>query len=136
MNIAALGTTPTAHTHAIAAAAAGSSQGGFGAQLQSRLAGQTPSAGGATQTASLTEPGRGTQDAGRPHHQTTSTDSRAANGTSYGQPPSGASTGMPGVGASSATGGSFGSNPGTTGGLLFNDMTRGLQAYGITTAMM
>jgi hypothetical protein len=134
MSIAAIGTTQAAHTHAVAAAAATASQGAFGAQLQSWLAGQSSSAGSSgAQTASLTEPGRDTPDTGRHHHhQASSTDANVANGTSNGQAISSAPTAMASNSASTGAGASQQSS----GSLLLNDMMRGLQAYGSTTAMM
>jgi hypothetical protein len=58
VSIATLGATHAAQTVATNAARATSGQGLFGAALRSSLGRQSTSAGGATQTASLTEPAR------------------------------------------------------------------------------
>jgi hypothetical protein len=135
MSIAGLGTLQTAHPIITSAAAASSAQGGFGAQVQAWMASQSSASSGATQSASLTEPGRATPGAARHHHaQSPSTDANTADGTSNNPsgPASSASLGKTantGAGATSSTGQQ------TPGGLLLNDMMRGLQAYGATSSI-
>ena len=130
MNIAALGGLQTAHPIVAGAAAAASAPGGFGAQVQAWIANQSSASGGTTQSASLTEPGRATRSTARHHqHESSSTEANAANGTSANLSGSASSGKTPGTGASSST-----SQRGP-GGLLLNDMMRGMQAYSATGAM-
>ncbi len=134
-SLAPLGTTQPAQTLAARAAAATSAQAGaFGAQVQSWLASQSAAAGTATQSASLTEPGRATPGAG--HHrrrQSSSTEANAANGISPGLSPSANATASAGGSANGATG--AGTTQQSPGSLLLNDMMRGLQAYGATSRL-
>ncbi len=113
-------------------ASASPAQGAFGAQLQSLLGGQTSAANGTTATAYQTEPGRGTPGKAHRHHghHASGTDTNAANGTENGQAVAGAQSGA------SGTGGVGGTGQQTAGGVLLNDMMRGLQAYGATTTLM
>ena len=131
MSIASLSTTQVPQTLAAGTATTGpasSAQGPFGTQLQSLLAGQSSATSGATTTAYQTEPGRGTPGRAHRHHghRASSTDANAANGTENGQTTAGAQSG---------TGGTSGAGQQTPGGVLLNDLMRGLQAYGATTTL-
>lgn len=121
MSIFGLTAAPAVPSLAAGASSAGSVAGGFGATLQSALAGQSTGSATPTRTAYQTEPGRGVSGGGRHHRHHTgpgsmdTTSSQTANAqgdpaTSMGQ-----------------------ASPRTAGGLLLSDMRRGLQAYGATT---
>jgi hypothetical protein len=116
MNIASLGSAQMAQT--VAAGSTFGTPGSFGTDLQSLLSGQT--ALGATQSASVTEPGRGVPEATHRHRHSGSTDG--------GQP----ATDM---GNSQTAATSAGGSQQSAGGLLVGDMMRGLQAYGATTSV-
>jgi hypothetical protein len=135
MSITNLGTTQAAQTLAAGTtttAPAASGQGSFGRQLQSALAGQsTAGSGSTTATAYQTEPGRGAPGNAHHHrgHHASDTGATVANGTTNGQTTASAQSG---TGGTSATNGAGQQTPG---GLLLNDLMRGLQAYGATTSM-
>jgi hypothetical protein len=101
----------------------------FSAQLQSLRAGQS-SAGSSstTQTAFHTEQRRGAPSkAHHPHgRNASSTDSNAATGTANGPTTAAGQSGTKGPGSTGQQ---------TKGGVLLNDMMRGLQAYGVTTTL-
>jgi hypothetical protein len=132
MSIASLSTTQVPQplaAGAAAAAPASSAQGPFGTQLQSLLGGQSSATSDATATAYQTEPGRGTPAKAHHHrgHHASSTDASAANGTANGQTTASAQSGASGA---------SGAGQQTPGGVLVNDLMRGLQAYGATTTLM
>ena len=125
MSIASLGTAQVPQSllaAGTAAAPASVTQGAFGTQLQSLLAGQSSTGGSAAPTAYQTEPGRGTPDRVHHHHghHASGTDANAADGMENGQS------------TASAQGGTSHKTPG---GLLLTDLMRGLRAYGATTTL-
>ncbi len=135
MNIAALGSVQTAHPIVASAAAAASAPGGFGAQVQAWMANHSSASDGATQSASMTEPGRATRSTERHHpHESSSTEANATSGTSANLSGSASSGSAAGTGSNPGTGASTGTGQRGPGGLLLDDMMRGLQAYGTTSA--
>ena len=131
MSIASVSTTQTPQTLVAGAAVTApvrTAQGPFAAQVQSLLAGKSGTAGGATATAYQTEPGRGVP--GKAHHprghHTAGTDTNAANGTDNSQTTAGVQGGLGGTGSTGKQ---------TPGGVLLNDLMRGLHAYGATTTL-
>jgi hypothetical protein len=121
MSIFGLNATPPVPALAAGPSTASSAASGFGATLQSALAGQTTKAADPTQTAYQTEPGRGASESGRHHRHHHGSGSMDTNGTQTAGAQGDAATSM---GQAS---------PHTSGGLLLSDMRRGLQAYGATT---
>lgn len=132
MSIASLGTTQAAQTIATNAARATSGQGSFGGALQSSLAGQPTSAGGATQTASLTKSQRSTPSTQHHHHDHSHRNSSGAGAIAA----NGGASGQTTAGAQSGTSGTSGAGQQTSAGVLVNNMMRGLQAYGATTTLV
>jgi hypothetical protein len=135
MSIATLGATHAAQTVATNAARATSGQELFGVALRSSLGGQSTSAGGAAQTASLTEPARSTPStqhhhSDRGHRDPSGAGASAATGRASGQTTAGAPSGT------SGTNGTRGAGQQTPAGVLANNMMRDLQAYGAATALV
>jgi len=99
------------------------------------MASQSSASRGATQSTSLTEPGRATSGTAR-HHQAQwpSTDANTADGTSN-NPSGPAGSGSPGKSVNTGAGATSSAGRQTSGGLLLNDMMRGLQAYGATSSI-
>ena len=134
---------PTPAAGATSGASGASGQGAFGSQLQSLLGGKSSSPSGAKATAFQPQPSRGS-----PHkaHQlsrgrhASSTDSDAASGTQSASDAASAPGGASGTSSASATGATSGTSGSSSsgqqgpGGVLLNDMMRGLQAYGATAA--
>ena len=136
MHITNPGTAQAGQALAAATATATSAtapQASFGADLQSLLAGQSTSPSDTAQTASLTDPGPGTPSTAQHHHRGPDDGVRTANGMT-----NGSAAAAPGSSAGSPSGLSTGTASTaaqqTAGGLLFNDMMRGLQAYGATAS--
>jgi len=131
MSIVGLGTVQAPQTRAASATPttpASSAQGPFSAQLQSLRTGQPSAGSSTTQSAFQTEPRRGAPGTAHHHHgrNASSIDSNAATGTENAQTSAAAQSGAGGPGSAGQQ---------TKGGVLLNDMMRGLQAYGATTML-
>ncbi len=136
---------PTAAAGATSSAPGASGQGAFGSQLQSLLGGKSSSPNGAKATAFQPQPSRGAPHKAHqqpPGRHASSTDSNAAMGTQSASDAVGAQGGASGSGVAGAAGGTSGtSGSGSSGqqgpgGVLLNDMMRGMQAYGSTTSLV